>query len=233
VEWLKLALVGGVVALDSSAAFQIMISQPLVGGLLTGWALGDLWLGAFLGLLFQGLYLAEFPIGARIYPDSNLGAVQAAAVTVYLRHDLHVALGLSLLLGFFWAIPTSMIGGQMIIWQRRWHGRYLPVVDRLIATGRERTISVLYVAVILENFLVGALLTTILFLLGRQTLGWLASNLPYEAYLARWGMTLRGGLLGAGGAVIFMILGGNIRGYKRWLILAAGGVMAALWAIGY
>src|SRR5512142_119117 len=143
-----------------------MISQPLVGGLLAGWALGDPWLGAFVGLLFQGLYLGELPIGAHIFPDSNLGTVQAAALTVFLRQDAHSTLGLSLLLGFFWAIPASVLGGQVIVWMRRLHGLYLPAVDRLIISGRQGMINLLYWAVILENFLVGALLTAGLYLLG-------------------------------------------------------------------
>jgi mannose/fructose/N-acetylgalactosamine-specific phosphotransferase system component IIC len=210
-----------------------MISQPLVGGLLAGWALGDPWLGAFLGLLLQGIFLAEMPIGARIFPDGNLGTVQAAALTVYLRQDLHVALGLSLLLGFFWAIPTSVIGGQIIVWLRRWHGWYLPGFDRLIAAGHERTINLLYVAIIMENFLVGAILTAILYLLGRPMLSWLAANLSQEVFLSRWGMSLRGGLLGAGCAVIFMVLAGKIGDHKRWLILAAASLLASLWAAGY
>lgn len=227
------ALVGGLVALDTTAAFQVMISQPLAGGLLAGWALGDPWLGAFVGLLFQGLYLAEIPIGARIFPDSNLGTVQAAAITVFLRQDIHVTLGLSLLLGFFWAIPASLLGGQIIVWMRRLHGLYLPAVDRLVTSGRQGMINLLYMAVILENFLVGALLTAGLFLLGRYVLAWLAGILPAQGVLAGWGMTLRGGLLGAGCSVIFIILAGRIKGYKRWLVLAAVVVMAGIWATGY
>ncbi len=102
-ELLRLALIGGLVGLDTTAALQMMVSQPLVGGLLAGWALHDPWQGAFIGLLFQGLYLAEFPVGGRIFPDGNLAAVQAAALAIYSQTQLHLELGLSLLLAFFWA----------------------------------------------------------------------------------------------------------------------------------
>jgi mannose/fructose/N-acetylgalactosamine-specific phosphotransferase system component IIC len=229
----RIALVGGIVALDTTAAFQIMISQPLIGGLMAGWALGDPWLGAFIGLLFQGLYLAELPIGARIFPDSNLGTVQAAALTVFLRHDVQTTLGLAILLGFFWSIPASIFGGQIIVWMRKLHGRYLPTVDRLVFAGRQGAINLLYLAVILENFLVGAALTVVLYLAGRIFMTWLAGALPGQGMLAEWGMALRGGLLGAGCAVIFMTLVGRIAGFKRWIVLVAVILAVGFWVIGY
>ncbi len=78
-EILRIALVGGLVGLDTSAAFQIMLCQPLIGGFLAGWALGDPWGGAFIGLLFQGLYLVELPIGGRFFTDGHQAAVQGSA----------------------------------------------------------------------------------------------------------------------------------------------------------
>ncbi len=232
-DLIRLALAGGLVALDTTAAFQVMISQPLIGGLLTGWALHDPWLGAFIGLLFQGLYMAELPIGARIFPDGNLGTVQAAALTIFLRNEAGATLGVSLILGFFWAIPASIIGGQVIVWMRRLHGLYLPSIDHLVTSGRQGMINLLYAAVILENFLFGALQTIVLYLLGTTILPRLTTVLPGGDLLSEWGMALRGSLLGAGCAVIFSILMGKIQGFKRWLILISAGIMAGIWLVGY
>lgn len=232
-ELLRLALVGGLVGLDTTAAFQVMVSQPLVGGLLAGWALGDPWTGAFVGLLFQGLYLAEFPMGARLFPDGNMAAVQAAALTVLARDDLSLGLGLSLLLAFFWSILAGVLGGYAIVWTRRLHGRYLPLFDRLVAADRRAFLDALCAALLLENFAISAIFTMILFVLGSMVLSLLAGLLPSAGLFEDWGLALRGGLLGAGCAAIFVILLGKMQGRKRWLAAGAALLAAGIWVAGY
>jgi mannose/fructose/N-acetylgalactosamine-specific phosphotransferase system component IIC len=232
-EILRLALVGGIVGLDTAAAFQIMVCQPLVSGLLTGWALGDPWLGAFVGLLCQGLYLAEFPIGARLFPDGNQAAVQAAALAIYGQGHLGMGVGTSLLFGFLWSIPVAVIGGQAIFWTRKLNAAYLPAFDRFAETDRRGAINLLFGWIIVEDFLISAVLTVLLFLLGRSLAGSLLSIWPCESLLENWGMILRGGMLGAGCAVIFVVLVGSGRNRKiRWGMGTAA-VSAVIWAAGY
>ena len=232
-EILRLALVGGIVGLDTAAAFQFMICQPLVSGLLTGWAMGDPWLGAFMGLLCQGLYLAEFPIGARLFPDGNQAAVQAAALAVYGHVQLEWGLGISLLFGFLWSIPVGVIGGYAILWTRKLNAAYLPLFDRFAETDRRRAINLLFGWIVVEDFLINAALTVVLFIIGRGLAILFLSVWPSERLLDDWGMILRAGMLGAGCAVIFVVLVGSGRNRKiRWGMGVAA-VSAAIWAVGY
>jgi len=232
-EILRLALVGGIVGLDTTATFQFMICQPLVGGLLTGWALGDPVSGAFVGLLFQGLYLAEIPVGGRIFPDGNLATVQAAALTVYGQSQIGLPFSTSLLIGFLWSIPTALFFGQAIVWTRKLHAAYLPSFDRFIEADRRGAINLLFGWIIAENFLISSALTIILFMLGRAVLQSLSPFLLGGALIESWGSILRGGLLGAGCAVIFLVLVGPGRNRKILWGLGAAAISAVLWAAGY
>ncbi len=231
-ELLRIALVGGLVGLDTTAAFQVMISQPLVGALLAGWALGDPWGGAFIGLLFQGLYLAEIPLGGRTFPDSNQGALQAAALSVYLQSHAGMSAGAALLIAFVWALPVSVLGGRIIVLERRLHAAYLPLLDRLAAADRRGALNMLYIAVIVENFLVNALLTAGLFGIGALLLG----NPPVElveSALGAWGQSLQGGLLGAGCAAIFLLLATKSKKWRGALTIGAVIAGAGIWAAGF
>jgi len=232
-EILRLALVGGIVGLDTTAAFQIMICQPLVSGLLTGWALGDPVTGAFVGLLFQGLYLAEIPVGGRIFPDGNLAAVQAAALTVIGQSQMGLPFSTSLLLGFIWSIPAALLSGQVIVWTRKLHAAYLPAFDRFAEANRVGAINLLFGWIIAENFLISGALTIILFMIGRAALQMLPPLLLSGGLIESWGLVLRGGILGAGCAAIFVVLVGPGRNRKiRWGVGAAA-VSAFIWAAGY
>jgi mannose/fructose/N-acetylgalactosamine-specific phosphotransferase system component IIC len=232
-EILRLALVGGLVGLDTTAAFQIMISQPLIGGLLAGWALGDPWVGAFVGLLFQGLYLAEIPVGGRIFPDGNLAAVQAAALTVYGQSHLGLGLGTSLLVGFLWSIPVAMICGQAIIWTRKLHAVYLPLFDRFVNADRRGAINALFGWIVVENFLISAIVTVVLFYVGLALVRlYMSFGLPL-GFTHVWGSALRGALLGAGCAVIYSVLIGAMKRYRLWLSAATVVLSALVWAVGF
>lgn len=228
----RLALVGGLVGLDTTAAFQVMICQPLVGGLLVGWAVGDPWTGAFVGLLFQGLFLAEFPVGGRTFPDGNLAAVQAAALGAWLHSHFQADLGLSILIGFLWALPSALLGGKVIVWTRRLHALYLPAVDRLVSQDREATLNILYLSVVFENFLISALFTATMFVLGSQIFSGFARLFLGVAFFQHWGSALQSGLLGGGCGVIFAVLVGSLKGRRRCLTLTAALLAAGLWVVG-
>ena len=52
-----LALVAGALALDTTAALQVMVSQPLVAGSIAGLVVGDVPLGAAVGATLQLVWM--------------------------------------------------------------------------------------------------------------------------------------------------------------------------------
>jgi mannose/fructose/N-acetylgalactosamine-specific phosphotransferase system component IIC len=76
----EVALVGGILGLDRTAAGQFMISQPIVAGPLTGWMLGDTAAGLVIGAILELIWVLDMPVGAFLPADSTIGAISATAV---------------------------------------------------------------------------------------------------------------------------------------------------------
>jgi len=90
------SLWGGFVALDTTAAMQIVISRPLVSCSIVGLLLGSFSPGFIIGLMFELIYLDELPVGGALFNEGNLGATVAAGLAILLgresgRPDLAVA----------------------------------------------------------------------------------------------------------------------------------------------
>ena len=85
---LIVALLGGIVDLDSTAAVQCMISQPIVAapltGLIVGSMLGDLTagleLGLMIGIILQLTWIEQLPLGMNVPPDAALASVLSVAL---------------------------------------------------------------------------------------------------------------------------------------------------------
>src|SRR5512144_793268 len=77
---LGIALAGGVIGLDRTAAGQFMVSQPIVAGPLTGWLLGDTAAGVVVGAVLELIWLLDMPVGTFVPADATLGAVSATAI---------------------------------------------------------------------------------------------------------------------------------------------------------
>jgi mannose/fructose/N-acetylgalactosamine-specific phosphotransferase system component IIC len=76
------ALVGGIIGLDRTAAGQFMISQPIVAGPLTGWMLGDSAAGLVIGAVLELIWVLDMPIGTFVPADATISAVSATAIAV-------------------------------------------------------------------------------------------------------------------------------------------------------
>ena len=85
----------------------------------------------------------------------------------------------------------------------------------------------------MENFLISAALTIIQFMIGRAVLQSLSLFLLGAVLIESWGSVLRGGILGAGCAVIFAVLVGPGRNRKILWGLGAVSISVVLWAAGY
>jgi PTS system mannose-specific IIC component len=76
------ALAGGIIGLDKTAAGQFMISQPIAAGPLMGWMLGDATTGLIIGIVLELIWVMDIPVGTFIPADSTLATVWATAVAV-------------------------------------------------------------------------------------------------------------------------------------------------------
>ena len=85
---LIVALLGGIVDLDSTAAVQCMVSQPIVAAPLTalilGVMIGDtataLKLGLMVGVILQLVWIEQLPLGMNVPPDAALASVLSVAL---------------------------------------------------------------------------------------------------------------------------------------------------------
>ncbi len=169
---LFLVLIGAWAALDGTSVGQVMVSRPLVSATLAGSLLGDSATGLLVGIMLEGLYLGELPIGGARLPEPGPAGVPAAAAAVWIGGAGGLAIGIGI--GVFW----SLVGGLSVVSQR-----YLNGVIARPPFGGWRTASQLsgrHWACILMDGLRGAVVTG-------TGLG-IVLAVP-ESVIARWPLT--------------------------------------------
>lgn len=126
---LLIALIGGVVDLDSTATWQFMISQPIVAAPLTGLFLGNMFgeaviglkLGLMVGTILQLIWIEQLPLGMNVPPDAALASVLSVALGFLAGHgyetysDREVCYTVALLL----AVALGLLGRSLDMFVRR------------------------------------------------------------------------------------------------------------------
>ncbi len=79
---IAVAFGGGIVGLDRTAVGQLMLSQPIVVGPLTGWFLGDATAGMIVGAALELLWVLDMPVGTFVPADATIGAIAGTAIAV-------------------------------------------------------------------------------------------------------------------------------------------------------
>lgn len=128
IDFIKLTIWGGIVALDTTAAFQVLISQPLVSCTVIGFFLGNPSLGLSIGILLELPWLLEIPAGSARFSESNLGATIAAAIAIFSANTTNrpdIAFFFAMIIG----IALSYIGGILVLWQRHQNDRIMSRID--------------------------------------------------------------------------------------------------------
>jgi mannose/fructose/N-acetylgalactosamine-specific phosphotransferase system component IIC len=120
---LGLSLLAGALALDETAALQIMVSQPLVAGAVAGAAAGAVPLGLAIGGTLQLVWSAVLPVGAAPFPDAAVASVSAVGVAVLLSRagaDAALAVGVGVMTG----LAAGVFGQRVILHVRRINTRH-------------------------------------------------------------------------------------------------------------
>ncbi|MGH1366484.1 MAG: PTS sugar transporter subunit IIC [Calditrichia bacterium] len=72
----------GVLALDSTIALQMLLSQPIFGCSILGMVLGDPLLGVEIGMIMQLLWVNVMPVGASTFPEGGVGSMVTCAIVI-------------------------------------------------------------------------------------------------------------------------------------------------------
>ena len=129
-QLILLCILGGLVALDNTEAFQTMLSQPLFIGPLVGLIFHDIYAGLKIGILLQLIYLWVMPIGTAIFPDSGIGSVVGCAGFVLLSRMFPGKTNSVLLLSILFVFLFGLFSGWTLVRQRQFNSRLLHRADR-------------------------------------------------------------------------------------------------------
>ena len=215
-SWLATGLLGGFVGLDATSFPQIMVSRPLVAGVLTGVVFGRPAEGLALGFLVEAFALIILPIGAARYPES--GTATVAATAAYLMATPPGLQAGSLLLALGFALAWERLAGETVVLHRQGNGRWLIGGGPLDAEVLERR----HLGAMTFDFVRGGVVAVTGTLLGYGLLRLAAPfwALPQEVTLAALGIAAAGML---GTAVPLFGMGRNAR-----VSLVAGIVVGVL-----
>jgi PTS system mannose-specific IIC component len=225
---LPILVMGFVVGLDTTAAFQVMVSQPLVACTICGWMMGDPVMGALVGVVTQCLWMGKLPVGAATFPDGNMGSLVAAGLVIYLRNTMTPhGIGVLLALSVLWGMLVAGVGGWVIVLTRKVQTRWVPWFEK---RARDRELSRYsrgFFLSVLCNGLVGAVTALIWFALGVGLLKTVIPLLPQQIH--RIGFLVPYLLLGIGLVQILILF----RFQRWWLILGGLAAGLLLWGVSW
>jgi mannose/fructose/N-acetylgalactosamine-specific phosphotransferase system component IIC len=220
---LLLSLWGGVVALDTTAAFQVLISHPLVSCSMVGFILGQVKIGFLIGVVLELVWLNELPIGAAPFSEGNIGATVAASVAILVIQQTH-RMEVVIPLACFAGIGVSSLGGYGVILVRRLNDViYVRLIEAPVITPR--LIVRLHTLGMVIMFLGGFVLTAVATALAYFIIMQIVPHIPVSWDLHLW--PVLGAFLGVGCAVLLYMFVTK----KNWWLLIVGAALGALFLI--
>jgi PTS system mannose-specific IIC component len=117
-DYILIASIGSLLILDTTVAFQSLISQPLITSPIIGYILGDIELGLKIGFYLQLLWISFIPVGAAIVPEGNVAAI--IITTLILTHNHQFENFYTILVcTTIYGILISYLGAQLVVMYRR------------------------------------------------------------------------------------------------------------------
>jgi mannose/fructose/N-acetylgalactosamine-specific phosphotransferase system component IIC len=155
---LSASLLAGALALDNRSSLRLMVSQPVCGGLLAGFVLGNPREGLLAGAVLQMLFLGMIPVRGIGMSDLALGGVAASSLYILALRSAAVdpaAKGLVLLLSLAASIGVAA-GGRCVyrFWESRSHV-FADAALRLAGGGRFVLASAVHFSTLAIHFAVG------------------------------------------------------------------------------
>lgn len=183
-SWFWLALIGGVVGLDATSVPQVMISRPLVAGILGGLAAGRPGAGMVFGAILEAFHLAVLPIGAARYPEAGTAAVAASFAFIAAGAGPE-PVALLLTLGF--ALVWGRVAAATVDVERRINERLVRGVDPDLEAGEVERRHLFAMSV---DFARGGVVTVAGAALGWLLIGTVLSIARFRPEVAQGGLAI-------------------------------------------
>lgn len=135
-DYLVLAVIAGLAAVERKGFLQAMLSRPVVLAPIAGWALGDPATGLLLGPPLELLWLGAVSLGAALPHNESLGAVTITGGAVLAGRGA----GTGATLGVA-AICVLLVGALAVVgrgtdrWVEDWNVRFAERAEALVAAG--------------------------------------------------------------------------------------------------
>jgi mannose/fructose/N-acetylgalactosamine-specific phosphotransferase system component IIC len=154
---------GGIVAADTAAFLQLLLSQPFVAGAVTGALWGRMEVGLELGAILQLFSLGVLPVGGRPPEDFPIGTVvgTAAACALTRLDPVASAQGGPLLYGLLAAFVTALLGRPLLVWLRHRNEGLARWVEDELGRGHLAALGRAQASGVAQTFAVGVLWTAL------------------------------------------------------------------------
>jgi len=122
------SMIIGILALDTTVAFQVLLSQPIFACPIIGWILGNPQAGFEVGVIMQLLWLNVLPVGSVIFPEGNVASMLICAITV-LFDDIpypNIIFTFAVLIG----IAVSYAGAWLTVLDRKINGIFFSAATK-------------------------------------------------------------------------------------------------------
>jgi mannose/fructose/N-acetylgalactosamine-specific phosphotransferase system component IIC len=177
-EIILVMMLGGFAALDRTEAFQTMLSQPLVSGLIVGLLLKDLHNGIKIGILIQLVYLWVLPIGAAIFPDPTIGGIVGAFGFIALLRSFPGRTDFVLFFTLLYILAFALFSGWTLVKQRQLNLKLVRKADFYAEKAQTSKLDQLFFWGLLGSFARGVIVTGLgilgVFLLLKPVMGFFA-----------------------------------------------------------
>lgn len=155
-------------ALDTTIAFQILLSSPIFSCPILGWILGDIQLGFEMGFLLQLLWLGRIPAGAYIVPEGNIASMVVTALVLLNQNQGFP--NTTLTLAFCEGIFIGYVGALITLSYRKLNNRILDLIIKQIQKIHFKTTLLLETGSMFLYFMLVFFVVLITFFISQQIL---------------------------------------------------------------
>ena len=218
-----ISLIGGIVAVDTAAGWQIMICQPIVSCTFVGMIFGQPEIGITAGILLELPWLINIPSGGSHGSEGNIGAVVAAGLSAYfVSHNINTN-NIILIVTIIYSLGVSRFGTYLVNFVREENLKLIHYADEAVKQANFKKVARLNMTGLFYMFIMGFILVGTGFALGvlflKPLLKFIHPDFDSAFKMAKYG------ILGLGfGAVATLFINQK----TMWYVLAGVGASALI-----